>query len=201
VVTSRIGVRGVLDVVLCLMVEGMGKIVDIGKIKREIAIKKGFRNWESVFKERYTGDTRLRDLSIKTLIYLGKGKEDAPFYIYDLIMNLLGMGSGFQFYELKKDQKLFLMDCYLFLLDRIRFEIMRRLGWIESYPDQDQTIVDMITMFKGVETSIPLRLPQLSKEHPEYRRFIRMSDFEKEEFIRRMIPKALKKIVSYSTTL
>lgn len=179
----------------------MGKVVDIEKRKSANRIKKAFRNWVSGFKEDFSEDTRICDLSYSTLSYLARAKDDAPFYMYDLIMNLLDMGSGFEFYELSRDKKLFVMDCYLYLLDRIRFELMKRLGWIEEYPGEDMTIVQLITIFKGMETTVYSTLPVLSREHPDYQRFLRMNEFEKEEFIRRLIPRALKKIDSYSTTL
>ena len=179
----------------------MGKVIDIEKRKRKTRVKKAFRNWTARFNEEYSEDTRIQDLSFQTLSYLAKGKEDAPFYMYDLIMNLLDMGSGFEFYDLNRDKKLFVMDCYLYLLDRMRFEIMRRLGWIENYPDQEHSLVQIVTRFRGMETTISSGMPQLSREHPQYQRFKNMNEFEKEEFIRRLIPKALRKLSTYSTTL
>jgi hypothetical protein len=39
-------------------------------------------------------------LSLKTLSFLSQGREKSTFYLYDLIMNLLNLGSGFEFDEL-----------------------------------------------------------------------------------------------------
>jgi hypothetical protein len=39
-------------------------------------------------------------LSLKTLSFLSQGREKGTFYLYDLIMNLLNLGSGFEFDEL-----------------------------------------------------------------------------------------------------
>jgi hypothetical protein len=70
-------------------------------------------------------------------------------------MNLLTLGSGFEFDELHSKQKMAVVDRYLFLLDRIRFEY---------------------------------------RNHPDYDRFSKVGAFEKEEFIRKLILKALKEI-------
>lgn len=103
----------------------MTEIVDLGEARLSIKVKKGFKNWTSQFQEEFNLSTSLKTISMETLTFLAKGREDSPFYLYDLIMNLMDLGSGFRFNELKPTDKMAVLDRHLFLLDRIRFEYMR----------------------------------------------------------------------------
>ena len=179
----------------------MTRVVHIDKIRLESSVRKGFRNWNSKFKEDFGMETRLSQISDKTLAFLVKGRDTSLFYLYDLIMCLKNLGSGFEFNDLNSDQKMMVMDLYLFLLDRIRFEFMMRLGWLSSYPGDDLTLVELIIQFDKLGSILQTRLPQLAPSHEGYSTFISMNEFEKEEFIRRLIPEALKKVPDYSKTL
>ena len=165
------------------------------------AAKKGYRNWRGKFGEVFSLETRLSALSTKTLAFLAQGGEESAFYLNDLIMNLLGLGSGFQFDELRSEEKIGVVDRYLFLLDRIRFEFMKRLGWLEGYPGEEFALVELIVRFEQIGSSLQAKTPALSRKHPAYDRFCQMGRFEREELIRRLIPKALQKDQGSSTTL
>jgi len=179
----------------------MKEVVDLGKARLDLAAKKAYRNWVSKLDESFDAKTRLSHISLKSVVFLAQGKEKSPFYLYDLIMNLLNLGSGFEFEELDSKQKMAVVDRYLFLLDRIRFEYMKRLGWLESYPGEEFTLVDFVIQFEALAPGLQTKTPVLSRNHPDYERFSKMGAFEKEEFIRKLIPKALREIQDSSTTL
>jgi len=179
----------------------MTEVVDLEKARLEMAVRKGYRNWASQFGEDFGSGTRLSNISLKTLTWLAQGREKSTFYIYDLIMNLQNQGSGFEFNELKPNEKIAVMDRYLFLLDRIRFEYMKRLGWLEFYPGEEFTLVELILDFDQLGPSLQAKTPGLSKDHPAYDKFCTVGSFEKEELVRQLIPKALKEIQDHSTTL
>jgi hypothetical protein len=180
---------------------GMKDVVDLEKARLDLAAKKAYRNWASKFDESFSSETKLSHLSLRSLVFLAQAKEKSPFYLYDLIMNLLNLGSGFEFNELQSKQKMAVVDRYLFLLDRIRFEYMKRLGWLERYPGEDSTLVDFVVRFEELAPGLQTKSPLLSQNHPDYEKFSEMGEFEKEEFIRKLIPKALKEIQDSSTTL
>jgi hypothetical protein len=169
-------------------------VIELEKARLSKAARKGYRNWKSQFHEDFGPDTKASDLSAKTLALLARGKEKSTFYLFDLIMNLELLGSGFEFDDLKASAKMAVMDRYLFLLDRIRFEYMRRLGWLERYPGDTWPLVDLVIRFDELAPRFQAEKPLLSKDHDAYEAFSRMNDFEKEEFIRKMIAKALKGI-------
>ncbi len=167
----------------------------------DLAAKKAYRNWVSKLGESFNAKTQLSHISLRSIVFLAQGKEKSPFYLHDLIMNLLNLGSGFEFEELDSKQKMAVVDRYLFLLDRIRFEYMKRLGWLESYPGEEFTLVDFVIQFEALAPGLQTKTPVLSRNHPDYERFSKMGAFEKEEFIRKLIPKALREIQDSSTTL
>ncbi|MFC1532867.1 hypothetical protein ACFL7M_05840 [Thermodesulfobacteriota bacterium] len=179
----------------------MMDIVDLEKTRFELKVRKGYRNWVSQFGENFESSTRLSHLSNKTLISLAQGRGNNSFYLYDLIMNLQDLGSGFEFNDLASKDKMLVMDRYIFLLDRIRFEYMKRLGWFDSYPGEEFTLVELIIKFDSLAPGMQAKPPVLSMDHPAYRKFCKMNLFEKEELIRKLVPKALKEIQDHSTTL
>jgi len=166
-----------------------------------MAVKKGYRNWAGRFKENFGPETSLSQVSFKTLSSLAQGKSEDSFYLYDLIMNLNGMGSGFEFNELVPKKKMVVIDQYLFLLDRIRFECMKRLGWLKSYPGEEFALVELITGFETLAPGIQAKVPLLSQDRPGYEKYTTMSAFDKETFVRKLIPRALQEIKDHSTTL
>jgi hypothetical protein len=177
------------------------RIIDLEEGRLRRALKKGYRNWSSRFGEEFGMETRFSHISFKTLSYLAQSSNDATFYIYDLIMHLRELGSGFEFNELGPEEKMVVMECHILVLDRIRFECMKRLGWLETYPGEEFTLVEIITQFDKLAPVLQSRLPRLSKDYPGYDRYSAMNTFDKEAFVRKLIPKALKEIEAYSTTL
>ena len=169
----------------------MSQVIDLQEGKLLMAVRKGYRNWTSRFKEEFGLKTRLSEISLETLSCLAQGKDKAIFYLYDLIMNLQDLGSGFEFNELTPKQKMAVIDQYLFLLDRVRFEYMKRLGWLEAYPGDEFTLVELVTQFDNLAPSLQATVPLLSQEHPGYEEYSAMTTFDKEGFVRKLIIEAL----------
>jgi len=172
----------------------MSRIVDLAEGRLVLAAKRGYRNWVSQFGQHFGVDTKLSDISQPALSYLAQGKDKGTFYLYDLIMNLESLGSGFEFNDINAKSKMAVIDRYLFLLDRIRFECMKRLGWIDHYPGEELTIVEIVTRFEEVAPGIQAKVPALSPAHPGYEEFCSLNAFDQEAYIRRLIPPVLKKI-------
>ena len=172
----------------------MSRIVDLEEGRLVIAAKRGYRNWVSYFGENFGVRTKLSDISQSTLVYLAQGKDKGTFYLYDLIMNLESLGSGFEFNEINAKSKMAVIDRYLFLLDRIRFECMKRLGWIDHYPGEGLSIVELITRFEEVAPDLQAKVPALNPAHPGYKQFSSLNAFDQDAYVRRLIPKVLKKI-------
>lgn len=170
----------------------MTRVVDFDKARTEVAARRGYRNWKSRFQETFDPGTRAVDLSDPTLAFLAQGNEESAFYLYDLIMHALHLGSGFEIRELNAADRMAVMDRYLFLLDRLRFEIMKRLGWLESYPGEEVSLVEMIVRYEDIAPGIQARVPALHRTHPQHEAFQSVSAIEKESLIRKLIPRALE---------
>ena len=179
----------------------MSRVIDFEEGRLLVAVKRGYRNWVSRFKESFGPETRLSQISPATLSYLAQGKEKGTFYIYDLIMNIQHLGSGFEFNELHPKKKMAIIDQYLFVLDRIRFECMKRLGWLKSYPGEEFPLVELIVKFDKLAPSLQAKVPVLDQGHPNHEEYAAMTTYDKEAYVRKLIPKALEEIQNYSTTL
>lgn len=179
----------------------MPQVIDFEKSRLQLAVKRGFRNWNSRFKEHFDLDTKIDTVSLGVLSFLAQGKEKGTFYLYDLIMSLKDLGSGFEFNEIHPRNKMLVIDHYLFLLDRIRFECMKRLNWLESYPGEHLALVELVVGFEEQGLFLQAKSPQLRTEHPAYGEFSALTPYDREGFIRKMIPDLLKKIKKYSDSV
>ena len=179
----------------------MTEVVDLEKARLDMAVNRGYRNWKTRFGEDFGIQTRLAHLSLETLAFLAGGKGKSTFYLFDLIMGIQGLGSGFEFHEQESAKKIAVMDRYIFLLDRVRFEYMKRLGWLEGYPGEEYTLVELILQYDRIGANLQVGTAVLAKTHPSYGTFCAMNAFEKEEFLRKLMAKAIQEIEDHSTTL
>jgi hypothetical protein len=179
----------------------MTSVVNLEQARRAKAARRGFRNWINQLGEDCSLETHLGDISAKTIALLAEGKERSSFYLFDLIMNLQNLGSGFDFHDLGSKEKLGVMERSLFLLDRIRFEVMKRLEWLASYPGEEFSVVELVTQYDEVAPRLQAQTPSLKPEHPDFARYRAMNTLQKETLIRELIPKALQKIQDQSSTL
>ncbi|MGD9159262.1 MAG: hypothetical protein PVG39_12695 [Desulfobacteraceae bacterium] len=173
----------------------MSEIVDIEKARLELRTRRGFKNWAGRFECGFGMSTRMEDIPGKALTFLAEGNQKCSFYYYDLIMNLKSMGSGFNFNELEPAHKMVVIDIHLFLLDRARYEYMKRLGWLSYYPGEEFPIVDLVMNFDDLAPDIQARPVILSRSHPFYMEYMSKNLFEREEIIRKLIPEALNRIL------
>jgi hypothetical protein len=67
----------------------------------------------------------------------------------------------------------------------------------ELNPKDKMSVIDRYRVASDLQAQTPV----LTKDHPAYTRFRNMTPFEREELIRKLIPKALGEIHNHSTTL
>ncbi len=179
----------------------MTRVISLEKGKSHILAKKAFRNWRSRFKEDFTTKTRLTHISIETLAFLAQGKDKSTFYLYDLVMGLNHLGSGFEFNELSPGNKMRVIDQYLFLLDRIRYECMKRLGWVVRYAGEEIPLVELITRFDTLAPNLQAQVPMMNRDFSGAKEFFSVSAYEKEGVVRKLIPRLLKELQSVTQTV
>jgi hypothetical protein len=131
-------------------------------------------------------------LSDSTLYFLAKPGEETAIAYYEFIMGTLDLGKAPKFYYLDEVHQLRVVDIHLFIADQVRFELMRRLGWLSSFPGQAYTLVEMVQAFDATKTEVKKRPVALSPSHPDYGVFDKLSIEDKQVFVRRKLLNALE---------
>ncbi|MFC1516343.1 hypothetical protein ACFL7E_06240 [Thermodesulfobacteriota bacterium] len=169
----------------------MTKIVDLQTYRSKTIEERGFGRWQKRFGEQYDRKTTLPDLSARTLYLLALPGEENAIPFYELIMGTLGIGEPLKFYYLDSEAQLKVMDIHLYIADQVRFEMMRRLGWLSSYPCQNDRLLEIVLDFDNRKAHCKSKLPVLAESHPDFQSFEAAKGMDKEVFVRRLFPKAL----------
>lgn len=170
----------------------MAKILDMNEKRQHLTAKRGFDGWNRRFCEPFDENTRLVDLGDETLAKLIQPGEDSSMAIYEFIMGVQGLGTGTRFHFLENLDKMALMDITLFFLDQLRFEAMRRLGWVEESRTSRIPLVDLVTQFQTRFSADRHKTPALSPSHPRYEQYQQTFEGDRAAFIRRLTPEALE---------
>jgi hypothetical protein len=171
----------------------MAEVIDLERFRAKMAADQGFRTWLARFQEQFGPDTRLGDLSPTTLLYLASPGEENLYVFFDLIMGSRGLGGSLRFRlnDLAQDDKLKIMDTAFALVDRVRFELMRRLGWVEEMAGEEETIIGLLQKAWRRTKDFAREVPGLCQTHPDYPAYARLMAMDRAVFIRRLIPKAV----------
>ncbi|MGC9964151.1 MAG: hypothetical protein ABSE08_01975 [Syntrophobacteraceae bacterium] len=170
----------------------MAGIIDINEGRRRVAAKKGFAPWSRRFSISFNENTSIRRLDNSVIGYLVRGGEDSAMALYELIMATKGLGPGMRFDYLDSESKMYVTDITLFLLDLIRFEAMYRLGWLDEYAFLSVPLVDLIANFKDQFSALRNSAPVLSQSHPLFRQYLAEYEGDRNVFLRKLIPEAIK---------
>lgn len=170
----------------------MSKIIDLNSYRNHALKRKSFGAWEDRFKERFTLTCCLGDISDNTLYRLAHPGEESSQAFYEFIMGVLGLGPAAKFGYLAEKEKLRIIDIHLFLADNIRFELMRRLEWLNGYATEQMCLVELVQQFDKLKNDRQNQIPELATTHPEYEYFCKLTPRDKEALIRRLLVPALE---------
>ena len=171
----------------------MTKVVDLNNYRLQVMAKRGFGPWQKRFSESYDSRTRPSDLSDKTLYYLSQPGENSSIAYYELIMGILDLGPAAGFHYLDNRDQMRVVDIHLFLADQLRFEMMRRLGWLLSFGGSNYSLLEMVKGFDTIKINCRQNPPELTRSNPNYSEYTHLTDGDKEVFIRRLLQEALDK--------
>jgi hypothetical protein len=171
----------------------VAEIINLSRFRSKVAADQGFRSWLARFQEQFGPDTRLRDLSPSTLLYLATPGEENLFVFFDLVMGAQGLGGSVRFRldDLDNDLKMKIMDTAFALVDRVRFEVMRRLQWVATPTEAELPIIEMVRQAWRLGAEFNQTPPVLAPEHPDYPAFARLNAMDRMVFLRRLIPRAV----------
>ena len=129
----------------------MAKIVDLQSYRSRQLAERVFGPWEKRFGESYNDATVLRDLSNDALFRLAQPGDESTAAFYELVMGALDLGPADRFHYLDKAEQLRVVDLHLFLADHVRYELMRRLGWVVRYTGQRLSLMELIEELEEIE--------------------------------------------------
>ena len=170
----------------------MTKVVDLKAYRTKLLERRGFGPWEKRFGKAFDLTTRIVDLSDRILFYLAQPGEPSSVAYYEFIMGILDLGAALKFHYLDNGEQMRVVDIHLFLVDQVRFEMMRRLQWIGSFEGEKFSLVEMVLEFDKVKKKCRENPPQLATSKSEYSNYMRMTAGDKEVFIRQMLREALE---------
>ena len=169
----------------------MTKIVDLQSYRVKAVEQRGFGPWKKRFGESFDAHTGMADLSDQTLYFLAQPGESSSVAYYEVIMGVLKLGSAAKFHYLGNREQMLVVDLHLFLADQVRFEMMRRLGWIKDFEGLNYSILELVQKFDRVKEACRINPPVLSALNPDFAAYSRLTFGDKEVFIRRMLSQAL----------
>ncbi|MBR9979894.1 MAG: hypothetical protein KFF50_02595, partial [Desulfatitalea sp.] len=85
------------------------------------------------------------------------------------------------------------VDIHLFLADQVRFEMMRRIGWLARYGATQYPLFEMVRRFNEIQLACRQDPPALAPSHPDYPEYIALTHRDRDVFIRRLLPAALER--------
>jgi len=171
----------------------VAEVVDLDRFRRKLAADKGFRTWLKRFQDQFGPDTRLADLAPETLLYLATPGEENLYVFFDLVMGAKGLGGALRFRldDLESSTKLRIMDAAFALMDRARFEIMRRLGWVNEIPGENAPLIALVQQAWEEGSDLARQVPRLAPDHPDYPAYQKLGSIDQGTAIRRLIPRAI----------
>ena len=172
----------------------MNNVISLESLRNQKAAKRGFKEWRRKFKGFHSLDeqTRWADFPDEVILFLADDDEGGRQLIHDLLMGALELGHGYQFESLPSEKLLPLLDVYFLLIDQVRFECIRRLGWVEKIPLGDRPIIALIREYdQGIYPALIVS-PKLTAGHPAYSEYSRLPEMEQRVFIRKTIPEAIR---------
>ena len=169
----------------------MAKVVDLKSYRIRSQELRSFGPWQKRFSETYNSRSRLADISDQTLYYLSQPGENSSTAYYELIMGILDLGLAVEFHYLDNREQMRVVDIHLFLADQFRFEMMRRLEWILSFEGSNYSLLEMVQQFDSLKNKCRQRPPVLARPDSNDEEYARLTDGDKEVFIRRMLQEAL----------
>ncbi len=170
----------------------MAQIFHIATYREQSALQAGFKQWGRCFKGDFTIGTRFGDLNAAILCRLSDPTEPCEVLYYPLILGFLGQDANQSFERLDTTIQIQVVDIHLFLTDQVRFEMMRRMGWLARLAAGQYPIFDMVRRFDRIRELCQQDPPLLSETHSGYSEYKSLVPRDQQVFIRRMFPSALE---------
>ncbi len=170
----------------------MGELIDLTARRRQRDAAKAFAQWPRRLGCAPAPGDGLCDLPDQVLNRLAELSPESTLAIYDLVLGVRGLGPGERFTYLESQQKVQALDTFLFLADQVRFELMRRLGWVEATAGEEYDLLTLAREPERIRSRPGGPLPRLTSGYPDFAEVERRLQVEPAAVIHSLIPKALQ---------
>ncbi|WP_139796614.1 hypothetical protein [Desulfacinum hydrothermale] len=170
----------------------MAQIIALDEGRKKVLARRAFRLWERRFGGVFDERTAIRDLPDPVLAALVETGEASHVAIQSVVLAVVTGQEKPNMDALAPNEKIGVIDRALFLLDRIRFECMRRLGWVEEDASGTIPILELIEHFDERFAHQQNQTPALADRHPRYPEFQKTFEADRSSFVRRLIPEAIE---------
>ena len=170
----------------------MGEVVRLAEYREKSAFEEGSRLWRLRFKAALAPGARLNDLEGPVLCQLAEPSELNNEFLYSMILSFLGYGRQASFSLAPTRIQIEVVDIHLFLSDHLRFEMMRRLGWLARFCATQYPLFEMVRQFNQIRILCQQDPPSLSETHARYPEYQSMIGRDQQVLIRQLLPSALE---------
>ena len=170
----------------------MGELVNLGQVRKAKAARRAFAHWPRRLAYTPESGVKAGDLPDAVLYTLASLESQATLALYDVVLGARDLGPGERLSELDSATKFRALDDFLFLADQMRFELMRRLGWVGELPAKDYGLLDLVFMPAETKTKLKAKLPSLGAGFPHTAELDARHQLEPATAVRSLIPQALE---------
>jgi hypothetical protein len=172
----------------------MGQVLSLNAQKHKRIAQRGFREWRRLFRSvtDFNEHTRWSDLPDDVILFFCEETPESKHGFYDLLMSAHHGGNGHEFEDQAFDRLTMMLNAYFFITDQARFECMRRLGWVESIPREDHSIIEVVLDSRTYEYTNLMETPPPTPEHPAYEEDVQSRGIDRAALVRRHTPEAIR---------
>ena len=170
----------------------MQEVVELASVRRKKAAGRAFARWPRRLGHTPNPEVKLTDLPDSVLADLAELGPKASLALYDLILGVRDLGPGERFSYLDAKSKVEALDAFLFLADQVRFEMMRRLGWVKGLPGEEYCLVDLALEQRRIKNGFQPAVPDLCPAYHGYEKLKRRFSVEPAAVVRSLIGEALE---------
>jgi hypothetical protein len=172
----------------------MAEIVSFDSHRKKRAADRSLREWRFLFQSATDFDehTRWADLPDEVILFFCEEGPRSRHSLHDLIMSSGRSGDGSDFETQACDRLVMLFNAYFFLTDQARFECMRRLGWLETIPRADNSIIAAVQDSGTYEYAALLETPEPTSAHPAYEEDRQSRGIYRAALVRKHSPQAIE---------
>lgn len=174
----------------------MGEVIALDEKRRRLRARRAFHLWERRFGRLFDENTSVHDLPDEVLAVLVQPGDACTRLVQSLVVRVMTGEDAPDLEGLRPPQKIRAIDLTLLMVDQIRFECMRRLGWVEADPRAHWPIVDFLVRHADGDAPAAQQTPSLLPSHPLYAQYEKTFAGDRAAFVRKLIPRAIEEFTN-----